>query len=114
MAHPLLRLEARVEALIEGTFARWFAERLHPKDVAVQLARALEDSVSDTTRAPATRYTVHLHPDDADALLAHHPDLSTRLSAELVTIARDIGFTLSERPQVTVLRDASIKLRSIA
>jgi pSer/pThr/pTyr-binding forkhead associated (FHA) protein len=106
-------LEARVEALIEGTFARWFAERLHPKDVAVQLARALEDSTSSTMRTPATRYTVRLHPDDADALLAHYPDLSARLSAELVTIARDIGLTLNERPQVTILRDATIKLRSI-
>jgi hypothetical protein len=114
MAHPLSHLEARVEALIEGTFARWFAERLHPKDVAVQLARALEDSIGGSWQTPATRYTVHLHPEDADALLAHYPDLSTRLSAELVTIARDIGLTLSERPQVTILRDASIKLRSIA
>lgn len=113
MTHPLSRLEARVEALIEGTFARWFAERLHPKDVAVQLARALEDSASGYTPTPATHYTVRLHPEDADALLAHHPDLSTLLSAELVTIARDIGLTLSERPQVTVLRDAGIKLRSI-
>lgn len=113
MTHPLARLEARVEALIEGTFARWFAERLHPKDVAVQLARALEDSAGGAAPTPATRYTVRLHPDDADALLAHHPDLSTRLSAELVTIARDIGLTLNERPQVTILRDAGIKLRSI-
>jgi hypothetical protein len=105
-------LEARVEALIEGTFARWFAERLHPKDVAVQLARALEDSAFAST--PATRYTVHLHPEDADALLTHFPDFPDRLSHELVTIARDVGLTLSERPQVSILRDARIKLRSIA
>lgn len=114
MTHPLSQLEARVEALIEGTFARWFAERLHPKDVAVQLARALEDSAAPATGHAATRYIVRLHPDDAEALITHHPTLATRLSAELVTIARDIGLTLSERPQVTLLRDASIKLRSIA
>lgn len=114
MSHPLSRLEARVEALIEGTFARWFAERLHPKDVAVQLARALEDSASGAPPAPATRYTVRLHPADAEALLTQYSDLATHLSAELVTIARDIGLTLTERPQVTILRDGGIKLRSIA
>ncbi len=112
MTHPLSKLEARVEALIEGSFARWFAERLHPKDVAVQLARALEDSAAH--HSPATRYTVRLNAEDADALLAHYPELPSHLSAELVTIARDIGLMLSERPLVTLLRDANIKLRGIA
>ncbi|MGH2523541.1 MAG: FhaA domain-containing protein, partial [Anaerolineales bacterium] len=57
------RLEARMEALVEGTFARLFAGHIHPRDVAVQLARALEDSAREGFAA--TRYAVRLNPADA-------------------------------------------------
>ena len=48
MKNGISRLESRVERLVEGTFARLFAGRLHPREVALQLARAMEDNVLPT------------------------------------------------------------------
>lgn len=90
-----------MEALIEGTFARLFAGRVHPRDVALRLARALEDSAGDG--APAVRYTVRLNPADAQALLNAHPDLARILAAELLHLARDARLILRQPPEVILL-----------
>jgi hypothetical protein len=42
--NPLSRFEQLAEHLVEGTFGRWFAGQLHPLEVALQLARAMEDA----------------------------------------------------------------------
>src|SRR3972149_8011278 len=74
MNNRFAKLEARMEALVEGTFARLFAGRVHPRDVVVQLTRALEDSA--LRGAPALRYAVRLNPADAQALLGEQPRLA--------------------------------------
>ena len=96
---------------MEGTFARWFAERLHPKDVAVALARALEDSAAHGLAA--THYIVRLHPADAEALLTHHPQLPEGLAEEIVNLAREAGWVLSRRPEVHVWPDPAVALRAV-
>ena len=101
-----------MEALVEGTFARLFAGRLHPRDVAVQLARALEDSASGAT-SPALRYAVRLNPADAQALLGAQPRLAETLADELVAMAREANLTLSYKPDVLILPDAAVKPRSV-
>ncbi len=111
MTNQFAKLEAHLEALVEGTFARWFANRLHPQDVAVQLIRALEDSTA--RGVPARRYLVRLHPADAQALLGDQPRLAETLAAELVTIARESGLMLATHPEVILLPDATIRLRSV-
>ncbi len=106
------KLEEYMEALVEGTFARLFAGRLHPRDVAVQLARALEDSaVGGTT--PALRYAVRLNPADAQALLGDQPRLAETLADELVAMAREARLTLPYKPDVLILPDAALKPRSV-
>ena len=37
------QFEDRIQMLVEGGFARLFAGRLKPRDVALRLARAMED-----------------------------------------------------------------------
>jgi hypothetical protein len=101
MAHPLSKLESRMEALIEGAFARLFAGRVHPRDVALRLARALEDTAGDGV--PAVRYTVRLNPADAQDLLNAHPDLARILSTELLHLARDARLILRQPPEVILL-----------
>src|SRR5687768_13865335 len=105
------RLEARVEALVEGTFARLFAGHVHPRDVAVQLARALEDSAANG--APATHYAVRLHPSDAQALQQSQPDIDQVLSDELLSLARQAGVTLPEPPQVSVRAEPNMKPHTV-
>jgi hypothetical protein len=98
MNDALARLEARMESLVEGTLARLFAGRVHPRDVALQLARALEDSGARGT--PATLYIVRLSPADAEALLRARPDLPRLLANELLSLARDAQLTLAQAPEV--------------
>lgn len=100
-----------MEALVEGTFARLFAGHIHPRDVAVQLARALEDSAREGFAA--TRYAVRLHPADAQTLLGAQPRLAEALSNELVALAREAHFTLAHKPEVLILPDATMKPRSV-
>jgi len=111
MANSFSHLEARVEALVEGTFARLFGGKLQARDVAVQLARALEDSA--TSGAPATRYAVRLNPADAQALLGDQPRLGEKLAEELVQVAREAHLTLPATPDVLILPDMTIKPRSV-
>jgi hypothetical protein len=99
----LSRLEARMESLVEGTFARLFAGHVHPRDVALQLSRALEDSAA--AGAPSTHYTVRLNPADAQDLLSAHPDLAEQLSIELLGLAREARLTLAQPPEVSVAAD---------
>jgi hypothetical protein len=65
------RFESLAEQLVEGTFERLFRTRLHPSDVARQLARALEDGQytdpGGQTLLP-NRYWIFLNPDDYAAL----------------------------------------------
>ncbi len=107
----LSQLEERMEALVEGTFARLFAGRLQPRDIALQLARALEDSAS--SGKPALRYAVRLNPADAQALLGEQPRLAELLAAELVTAARESSVTLPHIPEVLILPDPMLKARSV-
>jgi hypothetical protein len=106
------RLEARMEALVEGTFARLFAGHVHPRDVALQLARALEDSAAGGD--PGTLYHVRLNPVDARELLAAHPDLADQLGRELLGLAREARLTLAQPPQVNVEADPTRPPHTIA
>lgn len=111
MKNSFSRLEARVEALVEGTFARLFAGRVHPRDVALQLARALEDSAGSGT--PATHYLVRLHPADAQALQESQPDLARVLSEEVLNLARQAGLTLPHPPQVGLRAEPNMRPHSV-
>jgi hypothetical protein len=94
-----------METLVEGTFARLFAGHIHPRDVALQLARALEDSAA--AGAPGTRYSVRLNPSDAQELLNAHPDLAEQLAIEVLGLAREAHLTMAQSPEVRVVADPS-------
>lgn len=101
-----------MEALVEGTFARLFTGGVHPRDVALHLARAMEDST--VQGVPATHYTVHLHPADAAALLAAQPPLAPILAGDLLRLAREAQLTLPEPPQVVLLADPAQRARTLS
>lgn len=109
--HHLSRFEGRIQALIEGGFARLFAGRLQPREVALRMAHAMEDHARpgpDGAPVAPNRYTVHVHPSDADALSAHQPDLAAALATHLVSLARDSGLRLETPPQVTLVPDDAV------
>ncbi len=110
------QFEERIQALIEGGFARLFAGRLQPREVALRLARAMEDNAdlndAGVLCAP-NRYTVRLNPADHAALLSAQPDIAVMLSHHLVTLAVESDLHLETAPEVVLLPDPTIAPRGV-
>jgi hypothetical protein len=102
----IARFEALAERLVEGTFARLFAGRLRPLEVAMHLTRAMEDhqalSPDGTPQAP-THYWVYLHPDQCAALALEQPTLETELAHHVAELAAQAGLVLDLTPVVRVV-----------
>src|SRR5579871_6835661 len=111
------RVEQRIEQLVEGGFARLFAGRLYPREVAVHLARALEDNARpgpDGVLLAPNVFIVSLNPDDRDVLLAAQPNLSASLVMTIVDLAHRAGMRLVETPNLQILPDPALALRMVA
>jgi hypothetical protein len=104
----IARFEALAERLVEGTFARLFAGRISPLEVATHLTRAMEDhqvlSPGGMAQAP-THYWVYVHPDDCSALIAERPTLEVELAQHVAELAAQAGLMLGVTPVVHVLPD---------
>ncbi|MCC7207123.1 MAG: FHA domain-containing protein [Anaerolineae bacterium] len=111
----LSQVEQRIAQLVEGGFARLFADRLQPREVAVRLARAMDDTAEPSPDGPIApdAYLVYLNPDDLDALLAAHPDLDRRLAEGLVEIATRAGLRLVQTPTVAIRPDPDLPPHSV-
>jgi hypothetical protein len=114
----IARFEEIVQRLVEGTFARLFAGRLRPVEVANALARALEDEAvsrpGSLPRAP-NHYWVALHPEDHQALLEQQPDsdLARDLARYLVDLANELGYALPDSPVVNLEPDPGVRLHHL-
>lgn len=111
MSDRLAKLEAQIEQFVEGTLTRLLAGRLQAHEVAVRLARAMEDNARpgphDTRLAP-THYHVRINPDDAGAIRSKTPDLTDSLSSELVIFARQLGLALPGQPVIVIEPDPEV------
>ncbi len=109
--NPLSRFETLAEWLVEGTFGRWFAGQLHPLEVALQLARAMEDGQVLNLRgerlAPNV-YWVYLNPLDYEALREAQPTLPEDLTQSVVGLAAQAELVLPQSPIVEVHSAESI------
>ena len=100
----IARFEALAEWLVEGTFARLFAGRLSPLEVATHLTRAMEDYRSpDGMPQVPTHYWVYVHPDECDALALEQPALETELARHVAELAAQAGLALEGTPVVRVV-----------
>ncbi len=111
------RFEERIERLVEGSFARLFAGHLHPRQVAVQLARAMEDAArTDVGHKRATApdtYTVFINPQDYTALLEKQPDLASALASHLVELATRADMRLNHFPAVRLAPSVSVARQQV-
>ena len=104
----IARFEALAERLVEGTFARLFAGRFGPLEVATHITRALEDyqvlSPEGIPQAP-THYWVYLHPDDCDKLAIEQLTLEAELAHHVAELAAQAGLALEVTPVIYILAD---------
>jgi hypothetical protein len=110
------QFERRIEQLVEGSFARLFAGRLHPREVAVHLARALEDNAQvtqDGVEIAPNVFNVHLNPDDLAAMLKAQPHLVESLAETVVDLANRVGMHMETAPQLDLVPDETVPLRAI-
>jgi hypothetical protein len=107
----LAAVERFLERLFEGQSARLFHTRLRPIQVQRRLERAMESSrVRDGSRTLVPhRLVVRLAPDDLTALRTSSPGLAATLADGALAFARGHGYTLLDRPTVTLRADSRIQ-----
>ncbi|MDQ3870347.1 MAG: DUF3662 domain-containing protein [Chloroflexota bacterium] len=110
MPGPLAALERFFERLFERPAARLFRTRLQPVQLQRRLERVMEAERrhgADRTYVP-NRYRVHLHPEDVAAFRGYQQTLEGELSDALLARARTRGYTLVDRPGVSLHADESV------
>ena len=113
---PLAAIEHFLERLFERQSARLFRTALRPVVVLRRLERSMEDArVREGSRTVVPhRFVVRLHPDDLTTLRASTPDLAASLADGALAFARHHGYTLLDRPVVTIRPDARVEPADVA
>jgi hypothetical protein len=112
---PLAAVERFLERLFEGQSARLFHTRLRPIQVQRRLERAMETHRvrEDHRTIVPHRLVVRLAPQDLTALRAGSPTLAADLADAALAFARAHGFTLLDRPTVTLRGDSDVELGEV-
>lgn len=106
------QLETQLERLVEGVFTRLFRKAVSPHDLAVKLARSMEDNLryqvgGDAEPVAPDEYVIRVHPDVQKAL-QKHPALTSTLSGHLVELATQSGYQVISEPTVRLLADINL------
>lgn len=107
---PLAAVERFLERLFERQSARLFRTGIRPVVILRRLERAMEDGRAregSRTIVPH-RLVVRLQPDDLEALRASTPELAAVLADGALAFARHHGYTLLDRPVVTIRADRRV------
>jgi len=110
------RLEERIEQLVEGSFARLFNDRLQPREVAVRLARAVEDNIRehpDGSLVSPNLFVVCLHEDDYASLQQNIPDVARHLSETVADFANRTGLRLLSEPLIELCQNEAVLPRHV-
>jgi hypothetical protein len=109
----IAKLEAQLEQLIEGAFANLFGNRIQAQDIALRLARAMEDNLApphghDARALAPDHYVIYTHPDVQAYLLEKHPQLPYFLAGHLTELATHNGYRLNGKPVIKILADSHL------
>jgi hypothetical protein len=107
----IAQFEARLERLVEGAFTRLFRRQISPHDLAMKLARSMDDSLryqpGERPLAPDT-YTIHLHPAANTQLEQHLDSPGEAFGTHLVELATQSGYRIHSTPVVHLKGDNSL------
>ena len=108
------RVERFFERLVERPSARLFRARLQPLQVLRRIERAMESERGAEGRRGLVpdQFVVHVHPDDL-ALLTPPEQVAAELASGALTFARARGYSLRERPRVTLQPDTSVRVGEV-
>jgi hypothetical protein len=108
---PLAAVERFLERLFERQTARLFKTAIRPIQVQRRLERAMEGSrVRDGSRTLVPhRLTVRLTPEDLAAVRGAAPSLAADLADGALAFARGHGYSLLDRPTVSLRADPSVE-----
>lgn len=109
----LAQLEARLERLVEGLFTNLFNKRVHAHDLALHLARALENGLEpaydgDPRPVAPDEYMIAVHPDTQHAIHQRYPALSTVLCDQIIEWVNITGARLPQQPVVRIIADSTL------
>jgi hypothetical protein len=113
---PLATIEHFLERLFEGQSARLFRTAIRPIQVQRRLERTMEEARRrDGSRTVVPhRFVVRLQPDDLAALGSADRQLAASLADNALAFARAHGYTLLDRPSVSLRADPSVAVGDIA
>ena len=116
------QFETMAERLVEGTFARLFADRVSPTKVALHLERAIEEHQvcvpGEEAQAP-TEYWIYLNPKDFEALATQNGQDQEELSAEqalarhITELVDEADLALPSPPVVHIRSDQEVPVRDV-
>jgi hypothetical protein len=108
---PLAAVERFLERLFERQTARLFKTAIRPIQVQRRVERAMEGSrTRDGSRTLVPhRFTIRLNADDLAAVRAARPALAADLADGALAFARGHGYSLLDRPVVTLRADARVE-----
>ena len=116
MREQLTKLEGQLESLFEGSLARLIGEDLSAASLASQLARSMEDGLrrdeAGNAYAP-NEFALTLHPEGAKRVLSQAPDIQSILSRGLARAAERCGYSLAQRPSITLASDPTLDPRQV-
>jgi hypothetical protein len=112
----LQRFEDFVERMVEGSITRLFRSPIQPVEIEQRLVRVMETqpTISAGRTYVPNRYRVQLHPVDYRAVAAQRSLWEREIAEFIIGICQERGYTLVNRPIVTITESAETPRRGIA
>jgi len=106
----LSRFETQLERLIEGAFAKLLSKTISAHDIAMQVARAMEDDLllstdGDSRPFAPDDYAIRMNPNVQYHLLNRQPSLGVLLAQHIVELAAQAEYRLNNVPIIQIIAD---------
>lgn len=114
----ITRLEAQLERFVESAFSHLFGKKVRAQEIALQLARAMEDSAEpdsegETRLVAPDYYAIHLYPAIRQQLIENQPGLTQNLSDFMIELASNAGYRLNSRPVIEFVPNTELNAGSV-